>query len=106
MKARVLFTLKRGGRYYIPNTDSQFIDVNESEYQKLKNIVELVDPEMAPEEPSGWIPEEFPYQHLLVEGGIFTFTDLRKVEDLTEISGIGPATAKKILAAMEEAEDV
>lgn len=104
MKAKVLFTLKRGGRYHIPNTASEIIEINELEYDRLKDVVELVDPEIAPGEPSGWLPEDFPFQQLLAEAAVYTYSDVREVKDLTEIKGIGPASAKKILAALEAAD--
>mgnify|MGYP003577716263 CR=1 FL=1 len=49
-----------------------------------------------PEELKGKLPEDFPGHAALSEAGINTFAQLRKAGDVTEISGIGPATAAKI----------
>lgn len=45
------------------------------------------------------IPESFPGHAPLLEAGISTFAELDAVEDITEIPGIGAATAEKIKAA-------
>jgi len=50
----------------------------------------------------GKLPEDFPGHAALAEAGINTFNQLRKAGDVTEIPGIGPATAEKIQAALEE----
>ena len=50
----------------------------------------------------GKLPEDFPGHAALAEAGINTFGQLRKAGDVTEIEGIGPATAKKIEEALEE----
>ncbi len=42
------------------------------------------------------LPGDFPGHAALSEAGISTFADLDAVEDLTEIPGIGKATAEKI----------
>jgi hypothetical protein len=44
----------------------------------------------------GKLPEDFPSHAKLHEAGINTYGQLNKVEDLTTIEGIGPATAKAI----------
>jgi hypothetical protein len=51
----------------------------------------------------GQLPEDFPGKAALAEAGINTYGQLRKYTgDLTEISGIGPATAEKIKDAISE----
>ena len=47
-------------------------------------------------EPKGHLPEDFPAVGKLHDAGINTYTQLSKVDNLTELEGIGPATAKKI----------
>lgn len=49
-----------------------------------------------PLEPKGKLPSDFPAHDKLHEAGVNTYTQLSKVEDLTEIAGIGPATVKEI----------
>lgn len=44
----------------------------------------------------GKLPEDFPGYAALDEAGIHTYAQLRKVKDLLEVPGIGPATAEKI----------
>lgn len=46
------------------------------------------------------LPDDFPCLSILEREGIETLTELREVEDLTEIPGIGPARAKEIEEAM------
>jgi len=61
-----------------------------------------------PEDLKGKLPEDFPGHAALAEAGINTYAQLRKAGDVTEVSGIGPATAKKIaeaLAATPEGEE-
>src|SRR5262245_33974056 len=48
----------------------------------------------------GRLPDDFPGIAALHEAGINTYTQLSKVADLTEIPGIGPATAEKIQAEL------
>jgi hypothetical protein len=68
--------------------------------------VEEEKPE-APEELKGKLPEDFPGHAALAEAGINTYGQLRKVGDLTEVKGIGEATAAKIAEALvAEPEDV
>ena len=57
------------------------------------------EPEPEPKEhvqPKGPLPKDFPKHDLLHEAGINTYGQLLKCDDLTEIEGIGPATAKEI----------
>ena len=68
---------------------------------KEELVEEAVAEEAAPEpkervEPKGALPKDFPKHDLLHEAGINTYGQLCKVEDLTSIEGIGPATAKEI----------
>lgn len=51
--------------------------------------------------PSGEIPEGFPGRSALVESGITLLDQVRGVEDLTEIRGIGAKTAAAIRSHME-----
>lgn len=51
---------------------------------------------------SGRLPDGFPGLAALEEAGITTYAGVRKAGDLTEIAGIGEATAEAIKAAMEE----
>jgi predicted flap endonuclease-1-like 5' DNA nuclease len=44
----------------------------------------------------GPLPKDFPFHDKLHDAGINTYGQLNKVEDLTEIAGIGPASAKAI----------
>lgn len=53
-----------------------------------------------PEDLKGKLPEDFPGHAALAEAGINTYAQLRKAGDVTEVAGIGPATAKKIAEAL------
>lgn len=53
------------------------------------------------EELKGHLPEDFPGYAALAEAGINTYGQLRKLEDVQAIPGIGPATAEKIAEALE-----
>lgn len=46
------------------------------------------------------LPDDFPGHAALTAAGITTYGELRDVEDLTDISGIGEATAEKIKVAL------
>ena len=64
--------------------------------------------EEAPKPLRGKLPEDFPGFKALEEAGITTYAQVRKAGDLTEIKGIGDATAASIAAALEatpEAEE-
>lgn len=50
----------------------------------------------------GKLPEEFPGHGALEAAGITTYAQLRKAGDVTQVDGIGPATAEKIQAALGE----
>lgn len=52
----------------------------------------------------GSLPDDFPGRAALADAGVNTFTQLRKFGDVTEIAGIGPATAEKIATALAEAD--
>lgn len=51
---------------------------------------------------TGALPEDFPARDKLADAGIDTYAKVRAVEDLTEIPGIGRATAEKITEALED----
>ena len=70
--------------------------VEEAEEENGEEI-EALDEAAEPIEPKGPLPSDFPAHDKLHEGGINTYTQLSKVDDLTEIAGIGPATVKQIL---------
>ena len=53
------------------------------------------------DEESGF-PEDFPLASRLEDAGITTLAELREVDDLTTIKGIGPAYAEQITEALEE----
>jgi hypothetical protein len=58
--------------------------------------------EDAKEKPSqGHLPEDFPGYSALEAAGITTFAQLRKVDDLVSVPGIGEATAAKIADALK-----
>ncbi len=48
------------------------------------------------------LPVDFPGHAALAAEGITTFAQVREVEDLTSIAGIGEVTAEKIAEAMED----
>jgi hypothetical protein len=50
----------------------------------------------------GKLPEDFPGRVALEEAGVTTYGQVRKVKDLTELPGIGDATAAKIEEALAE----
>jgi len=52
---------------------------------------------------SSALPEDFPGLAALKEAGVLTFGQLRVVESLTSIKGIGEATATEVMAAAKSA---
>jgi len=50
----------------------------------------------------GKLPDDFPGHSALAGNGITTYAQLRKAGDVTSLTGIGPATAEKIAAALGE----
>ncbi len=50
----------------------------------------------------GPLPDDFPGRDKLEDAGIRTYAQLRDAGDVTELPGIGDATAKKIADAMTE----
>jgi hypothetical protein len=53
-----------------------------------------------PEDLKGKLPEDFPGHASLDAAGIHTYAQLRKAGDVTEVKGIGEATAVKIAEAL------
>ncbi|HEV8655638.1 MAG TPA: helix-hairpin-helix domain-containing protein [Candidatus Limnocylindria bacterium] len=51
---------------------------------------------------SGPLPDDFPGRDKLADAGIRTYAQLRDAGDVTEIPGIGEATAKKIADALKD----
>ena len=49
------------------------------------------------------LPENFPGHRALVAAGIETFVDLRALEDVTQVKGIGPKLARRIVDQLESA---
>ena len=47
------------------------------------------------------LPEDFPGYRALAAAGIGTFVDLRELEDVARVRGIGPKLAKRIVDEME-----
>ncbi len=67
----------------------QVADTDEPEVpttQEEKDFLDLKGP----------LPKDFPAHDLLHAAAINTYTQLNKVEDLTKIDGVGPATVKQI----------
>ena len=62
---------------------------------------QITEPEHPKSELKGKLPEDFPGHAALLEAGIHTYAQLRKAGELTEIPGIGEATAAKIAEALE-----
>lgn len=52
----------------------------------------------------GPLPDDFPAKAKLEEHGIKTYAQLRKAGDVTELEGIGTATAAKIAEALGESD--
>jgi small subunit ribosomal protein S1 len=50
---------------------------------------------------TGPIPDDFPLASRLEAAGVTTFEELLDVDDLTELSGIGPAYADQIQEAID-----
>lgn len=50
----------------------------------------------------GALPDDFPGHAALAAADITTYAQLRKADDVTQIVGIGEATAKKIAEALGE----
>lgn len=53
---------------------------------------------------SGALPDDFPGRSALSDAGVNTYGQLRKVDDLTTLAGIGPSTAANITAALDAAD--
>lgn len=47
------------------------------------------------------LPEDFPARGELVRAGVRSVEDLAAVEDLTDIPGIGPAKAKRVISKLD-----
>jgi hypothetical protein len=60
------------------------------------------EPTREDDTPPSELPEDFPARDELVQAGILTLDQVAEVKDLTEIEGIGKATAEKVTAAHAE----
>ena len=58
-------------------------------------------PDKPAEELKGKLPDDFPGHSALMDAGIHTYAQLRKVDDLTSIPGVGEITAGKITDALK-----
>ena len=97
------------GRFTLGGPGSKIPMADAVKYGLVPAAVESVSAEEpapgvaeVPEDLKGKLPEDFPGHAALAEAGINTYAQLRKAGDVTEVSGIGPATAKKITEALSE----
>jgi len=106
---RLEFQLQNGGKAVVsasfepadePAADEKDVKPKEQEAETTE-----VDPDADTVPLKGKLPEGFPGYAALDAAGIHTYAQVRKVDDLTTIDGIGAATAAKIEEALgEEAE--
>ena len=70
----------------------------------LRDMASVADAlELEGEAAADPLPEDFPGYRVLVAAGVETFAQLRALEDVTRIKGIGPKLAKRIVDEMEPA---
>lgn len=118
-KTAVLKEGEPGAAYLFGGVGAE-VSAEDVEKYGLKQITEEVPPITTSEAPQpepkeaesgdedagatlkGKLPEDFPGYTALTEAGITTYAKLRKAGELTEIPGIGKATAQKITEALEE----
>ena len=68
----------------------------------LRDMASVADSlELEGEVAADSLPEDFPGYRALAAAGIGTFVDLRELEDVARVRGIGPKLAKRIVDEME-----
>ena len=68
----------------------------------LRDMASVADSlELEGEAAADPLPEDFPGYRALAAAGILTFVDLRELEDVARVRGIGPKLAKRIVDEME-----
>lgn len=75
-------------------------DVADIEDGKAKELIETghVTPNMEEQKPVSKLPEDFPCRDILAKQGILTIESVAEMKEvLTDINGIGEASANKIL---------
>ena len=89
-----------GGKYYGPGKG---IEVPLSVARSLGKVPapETTAAQAAPAPVGDGLPDDFPGRAQLVAAGLDTMSAVRAHEDLTQVEGIGPATAGKIQEALE-----
>jgi hypothetical protein len=76
-----------------------FVRRGRAEYVRASEAPETRPDPSPPEVEPDDLPADFPGRDDLVRAGVTTLTELAAVESLTDIPGIGPATARRIIAA-------
>jgi hypothetical protein len=94
MKVRALQTIKRGSRWHVPGTETEIFEITQKDLEKIGYAVEVL--ESTPVEVE--LPDDFPHRHLLIQNGIKTVGAVLKIDDLTELKGIGKKSAEAIEA--------
>ena len=94
MKVRAVQAVKYGSVWHLPGTPTECFDIPEVVYERLKGAVERVDPVQKVVEAK--LPEDMPYRHVLINLGITTVEEVKKIEDLTALKGIGQKSAGAI----------
>lgn len=92
MKVRALQTIKRGSRWHVPGTPTEIFEITSKDLEKIGYAVEVL--EQGPVEVE--LPDDFPYRNVLIENGIKTVGALLRIDDLTELKGIGKKSAEII----------
>ncbi len=101
-----------GRRWHVPGLPSAKFTCGEERYRNLRGQHAVAplehyeeDDEVETDDAPEGLPLDFPYRELLVGGGLNTLSDVREMPDLTEINGIGEASAKRIADELAELGD-
>ena len=93
-----------GARIVGLETPAQATEVmRECSEQILRDMVRFADELEAAAAAVDDLPEDFPGRRALEKASITTWSELRALDDLTTVPGIGPKLSEKIIARMESA---
>lgn len=99
-KSQVVEAGSAEAAYLLGGPGAEISEADVDKYGLLASGPDIPDIAEAPSVIQGKLPPEFPGYAWLVESGITTYAKLRKVGDVTTVSGIGKATAQKIAEAL------
>ncbi len=87
------------------DTDAEETDAELAEAAEEAEVADEETQEATDSDEESGFPGDFPLASRLEDAGITTLAELREIDDLTTIKGIGPAYAEQITEALDELDN-